>query len=163
MAGSFEEIIRAIPNQPGTYTLCLSVDRIQRVQIGQLGEFTFPPGNYFYSGSAWGPGGLRARLKHHLCQTVKPHWHIDTLRNIAQIKTIWYTTSPQRLECVWNRVVASLPGACIVARGVGASDCHNRCPAHLVAFSSLSSLAGIDDCLSLASGDWVVSKMNKIE
>lgn len=38
------------------------------------------PGLYAYVGSAWGPGGLFARVRRHLTKGFsKPRWHVDYL------------------------------------------------------------------------------------
>ena len=55
-----------IPARPGTYALLLSATRRQRITIGRLGALALQPGCYVYTGSARGPGGLRARLRHHV-------------------------------------------------------------------------------------------------
>ena len=85
---------------------------------------------YLYAGSAFGPGGLAARLKHHLDVAKRPHWHIDHLRSVADVTRVWTTTDPRRLECTFARAARALRGARGV-EGFGASDC--RCASHLVA------------------------------
>ncbi len=62
------------------------------ITVGKFGELVFPAGDYMYLGSAMGPGGLFARLSHHLRVASKPHWHIDWLRQYAALPEIWYTT-----------------------------------------------------------------------
>jgi len=68
---------------PGTYALILHLSKkLERIEIGKLGRFAFDAGFYVYVGSAFGPGGLKARLQRHL-RTDKPlHWHIDLLSAI---------------------------------------------------------------------------------
>ena len=55
-----------LSRNPGTYALGLRLDAHSTCRIGALGEYTLQPGNYIYVGSAWGPGGLAARLSRHL-------------------------------------------------------------------------------------------------
>ena len=53
----------------GTYVLIVSVAQMKRLEIGRLGTFDIVPGFYAYVGSAFGAGGLRARIGHHLEST----------------------------------------------------------------------------------------------
>lgn len=86
------------------------------------------PGIYVYCGSAFGPGGIRARVERHLRTDKKPHWHIDRLS--ARATCIDVKTYPVGRECdlvaalISERAVAPVPG-------FGSSDCRN-CAAHLV-------------------------------
>jgi hypothetical protein len=82
-------------------------------------------------GSALGPGGLAARIAHHVRPVAKPHWHIDRLRRAAQVVAVWYTVGNTHLECLWAAALAGQAGAGRPIRGFGASDC--RCPGHLIA------------------------------
>jgi Uri superfamily endonuclease len=66
-----------LPEEKGTYILIASATRVQRVEIGALGEFEIVPGFYAYVGSAFGSGGLAARIGHYLETTAEPHWHVD--------------------------------------------------------------------------------------
>ena len=60
------------------------------LRIGALGVKVFPRGNYLYIGSAFGPGGIKARLRHHLFSTAAPRWHIDYLKACGNIAEIWF-------------------------------------------------------------------------
>lgn len=118
----------SIPSAHGTYALVLHMSRSRRIRIGRLGTFSFPAGHYLYVGSAFGPGGLRARIAHHMKRATHPHWHIDYLRQAADVVDVWYTAG-KRLECAWARRLSK--GACVYTpvAGFGSSDC--ECPAHL--------------------------------
>jgi Uri superfamily endonuclease len=50
---------------PGTYALVLSSSSDRRIRIGKFGLLHIRPGFYIYVGSAFGPGGLGARIAHH--------------------------------------------------------------------------------------------------
>jgi len=128
-------------NKPGTYALVLACQKTGRVRIGRLGVLALPPGFYVYVGSAFGPGGLRARLGRHLNHAGAPRWHIDTLLPAAQLIGFWATTFPSRLECGWVATLAALPGASYPASGLGSSDCRHGCPAHLLAFTGFDQQA----------------------
>lgn len=120
------------PAHKGTYILVLRLGRFTRLRIGKLGVFDFPAGYYAYVGSAFGSGGLRGRLKHHLAPAKKPHWHIDYLRQGAVVLEVWYIASETRHEHRWSDVLCSMTGAVVPVPRFGASDC--RCAAHLARF-----------------------------
>lgn len=122
----------------GTYVLALWLDAPRGIQVGQLGEFEFPAGWYLYVGSAFGPGGLHARLARHRRRRSagkRVHWHLDYLRESTLWGGAWGCDSSQRLECSWAAMLRSLPQAEVVAAGFGASDCH--CLSHLVRVPAL--------------------------
>ena len=64
-----------LPEAKGTYVLIAFAGQMTRLEIGRLGTFAIVPGFYAYVGSAFGSGGLRARIGHHLESTAAPHWH----------------------------------------------------------------------------------------
>jgi len=72
-----------LPDEKGTYVLILHVAELKRMEIGRLGAFDIRPGFYAYVGSAFGAGGLRARLGRHIESVAAPHWHIDYLMAFA--------------------------------------------------------------------------------
>jgi Uri superfamily endonuclease len=51
-----------LPDERGTYILIASVLQMKRLKIGRLGTYDLLPDFYAYVGSAFGPGGLRARI-----------------------------------------------------------------------------------------------------
>jgi len=88
-----------------------------------------PAGLYCYVGSAWGPGGLAARVRRHLRGSAVRRWHIDYVRAWAAPVAVWLAPDA-RCECVWAAyLLESLRARAIVPR-CGASDC--RCAAHLL-------------------------------
>jgi Uri superfamily endonuclease len=124
----------------GTYILILQLIAPIGIKIGRLGTFDFQAGWYAYVGSAFGAGGLRGRLKHHLSAVNRPHWHVDYLRQNAVCKEIWYLASEITYEHDWAAALQSLPGAAIPAPGFGASDCH--CKTHLIFFRDYPDFEG---------------------
>ena len=133
----------ALPALSGAYWLALALPRPAHVRIGRLGEALFPRGYYIYTGSAHGPGGVRARLGRHLRGSPHRRWHIDFLRAVAAPFAWGWTTSPDPAtpwECRWAQALAAAPEAFIPLTGFGASDCRSGCPAHLVGFPSLAAL-----------------------
>ncbi|MGC9349547.1 MAG: GIY-YIG nuclease family protein [Anaerolineae bacterium] len=120
--------MRHLRAEPGTYGLGLTLAAPTHCTVGALGTWRFPAGHYIYVGSAWGPGGLRARVSRHLRGTGTTRWHIDYLRAYAQPAALWLAPDAH-LECVWAQHLAAHPDAQIIAPRFGASDC--RCPSHL--------------------------------
>ena len=104
----------------------------QRVEIGKLGQFNIRAGYYVYVGSAFGPGGIRARIAHHLKISERPRWHIDYLRPAMDPIEIWFTFDSRRREHLWAGLLAGHRNATIPVSRFGASDC--RCESHLTFF-----------------------------
>lgn len=113
----------------GTYVLILYLPLDNHMVIGRLGSFSFPSGYYLYVGSAFGSGGLAARLRHHIKPIKRAHWHIDYLHMHARLREIWYAAHTEHRECEWASILASMPGLSTPVARFGASDC--RCPSHL--------------------------------
>jgi Uri superfamily endonuclease len=121
----------ALPDAKGTYVLSCSVGQMKRLEIGRLGAFDLVPGYYAYVGSAFGAGGLRARLGHHLESAAEPRWHIDYLLRVAQPVEIWYTTADQKLEHQWADLLDKAPQFRIPIPRFGSSDYHRSRSSHL--------------------------------
>lgn len=109
-------------SETGNYVLLLHLPADETLTIGKLGTFDFPAGWYTYVGSAFGPGGLAGRLKHHLRPTGRPHWHIDYLRQAAQLHEIWVSPGLASYEREWADLLLAIPGATVLIEGFGASD-----------------------------------------
>lgn len=131
-----------LPSLAGTYALHLNLPAAVTLKIGKMGVFSFPRGDYVYLGSAFGPGGLRARLGRHLRGRGKLHWHIDCLRAVASIVGFHFaqhrrdsTHAGLPLECRWSQAISTLGGSRFLVPGFGASDCRGGCSAHLVALA----------------------------
>ena len=123
---------------PGTYALILTLEAPTELQIGCLGRIKFGSPFYLYFGSAFGPGGLEARIKHHLQPARHAHWHIDYLRQEAEVLGAWYSSDRARLECIWAKMALTHRGVSLVPR-FGSSDC--RCESHLLAVNKRPSLS----------------------
>ena len=112
----------------GTYVLVLRSDSGRQTQIGKWGMLDIRPGYYLYVGSAFGPGGLPARVARHCRQEKSRRWHVDYLREFAMPESVWYSYGPDRYEHEWATALAKMDGMNPV-KGFGCSDC--RCGAHL--------------------------------
>ena len=121
-----------IPDERGTYALLLQPTCRQSVAVGHLGILDVHPGTYVYVGSAFGQGGLRARVMRHVSTAKRKRWHIDYLLDLAKPIEIWHTVGTEKQEHAWAKAIARMPGASVPMRGFGASDC--RCESHLVYF-----------------------------
>jgi len=123
--------------QPGTYALILFSSTSSNFEIGKLGTMQVCRGNYVYVGSAFGPGGLAARIAHHTRIAPHPHWHIDYLKQFIQLQSVWFTYDRIAREHQWAALLAAMRGAAIPVPKFGASDC--KCTSHLVYFQKLPS------------------------
>ena len=108
----------------GVYLLLLQLDESQQISIGRWGDRHFTRGFYAYVGSAF--NGLEARIKRHLSQNKKHHWHIDYLLDRACIYEVALVPTQERLECTLAR---ALRKNLLCIRRFGSSDC--QCPGHL--------------------------------
>lgn len=113
---------------PGTYALVLRNRHRASIQVGRWGHLAIQPGYYIYIGSAFGPGGVRARVSRH-CRAAKTrYWHIDYLRECTAPIAVWCSYHPTRLEHRWARGL-EIAGSTMPVAGFGCTDC--RCAAHL--------------------------------
>lgn len=144
-----------IPKKPGIYALHLNLANLERLRIGKLGVFTFPPGDYIYVGSAMGPGGLQGRVGRHFRRSKKVHWHIDWLAEVASLIGCLYAITDKRMECHWSQILVDCQDVFIPARGFGASDCRNRtisCTTHLVMLKTGANVNSLREILTSRSG-----------
>lgn len=118
-----------LPSNPGIYLLHLQCSLPAVIEAGKLGRLKLEPGTYLYVGSARGPGGLRARLNHHLRPAEHPHWHLDYLRRHCPVSRIWYSTAVGAEECHWATAAQQIRSSQSPFHGFGSSDC--QCPTHL--------------------------------
>lgn len=136
-----------VPAAGGSYLLLLRLDQPTRLEVGRLGAFNFPAGTYAYTGSAFGPGGLAARLGRHWKGSPRPRWHIDALRAAARPVGYLFAPGERGLECRWSRALAK--HGRVVVPGFGSSDCRSGCPAHLVYFEDAIGITELREILKL--------------
>jgi Uri superfamily endonuclease len=115
----------------GSYILVFHLARpLIDVVIGKLGRLDFAAGYYLYIGSAFGSGGLPARLTYHQRRhKAHPHWHIDYLRPFLSLSESWTVSGPTRLECSLCRLFAANPELQRPVAGFGSRD--TGCASHL--------------------------------
>ncbi len=132
-------------SRPGTYAILFRSARTGRVIVGRWGELLVERGYYVYVGSAFGPGGLAARVQRHCRQTKTVHWHIDYLRAWLDPIRVWYSYDARRLEHRWAKTINIFDNANTVS-GFGSSDC--KCPGHLFHTDRLRNFLRLDAALS---------------
>jgi Uri superfamily endonuclease len=120
-----------LPDDKGTYVLIAQVSQLKRLEIGSLGQFDIVPGFYAYIGSAFGSGGLRGRLGHHLESIAEPHWHIDYLLQVATPIEVWFTTADRKLEHQWAELLEKSSNFRMPIPRFGSSDYHRSRTSHL--------------------------------
>jgi Uri superfamily endonuclease len=113
---------------PGTYALILQCKITDKIQIGRWKAIDIEPGYYVYVGSAFGPGGIKARVSRHCKKTKPKRWHIDYLREYVDLIEVWCSHAPERLEHQWAQIFQGMKGMTPV-KGFGCSDC--KCYSHL--------------------------------
>jgi Uri superfamily endonuclease len=117
-------------NHSGTYALILSASQKKQITVGKLGTLQLKPGFHIYVGSAFGPGGLKARIAHHCKRPSRPHWHLDYLGGRLDLVEVWYTFDPVRREHQWAKTISTTRGVSVPLTGFGSSDCD--CLSHLL-------------------------------
>jgi Uri superfamily endonuclease len=115
-------------SEPGTYALILQSASKARVQIGRWRQIGLELGYYIYVGSAFGPGGVRARVLRHCCEAKVKHWHIDYLREHVTPLAAWANYGTERLEHHWAQIFFNMREMTPI-QGFGCSDC--KCYSHL--------------------------------
>lgn len=140
----------SFPVAPGAYLLLVELAAPLALGIPRLGAATLAPGRYAYGGSAYGPGGLRARLGHHLRRDKAPRWHVDRLTAAGRV--IGVCAVPGGRECALVRDLLKLPGTSVPVPGFGSSDCRS-CPAHLVMLPEGFDLGNLPGPVSPRRGD----------
>ena len=127
-----------LTTEPGAYLLIIDLDAKLSLDVPKGASATLPPGRYGYCGSAYGPGGIRARVARHLKPVKTMRWHIDRLTASGRVVAV--QAEPGGDECAVMDSLRALPGVAIPISGFGSSDCR-RCPAHLASLPPNFSLS----------------------
>lgn len=122
--------LNMLKNLPGTYAVILLSRVDSDVNIGTRLRLSVQPGYYIYVGSAFGPGGVASRIKHHISAVKRPHWHLDYLRQFADVIEVWFTYDTLKRECQWASLISSIGVLYSPIKGFGATDC--TCSTHLM-------------------------------
>ena len=117
---------RPAPNVGGAYALVLRLEREISLRHART---ILEKGVYVYAGSAYGPGGLAARLARHLGAPRSIHWHIDQLTGVAGAKLGF--PAPGGSECAIVQRLLETGEFDQPVRKFGATDCP-ACLSHLL-------------------------------
>lgn len=123
-----EEVLRRENRDAGDYMVVLNVRGDADIDIGARGTMHFPQGYYVYVGSA--KKNLAARLARHQRKRKQKHWHIDYLRQKADIVAVIPIRTADDLEHELAFAVSQAAEWRI--DGFGCTDC--ACPSHLYGF-----------------------------
>jgi len=115
-------------SKQGTYAIAFKNDCTENAQIGRWNQIKIIPGYYIYIGSAFGKGGVRARVLRHFRRNKPNHWHIDYLRKYMNPVQVWYTNDSKHLEHKWALSLTKMKMMHAI-KGFGCSDC--SCFSHL--------------------------------
>ncbi|MBD3224612.1 MAG: DUF123 domain-containing protein [Caldithrix sp.] len=107
-----------------SYQLFLEVNKDLSIFIGALGFVQIPAGSYVYTGSA--RRNIDERIKRHLNNNKKLHWHIDYLLTNPHVHISTILKSELE-ECALNQQVEGI----IITDRFGAGDCIKNCKSHL--------------------------------
>ena len=145
---------RQLRPDTGTYALAYQCKTIRLVRIGKLGALNLRQGYYLYVGSAFGPGGIKARIGYHLGESPSPHWHVDYLKPHCDLLELWVSYSNTKREQAWVDTLSKSENASIPLTGFGASD--TSAASHLFYFKSQPqiSILGEDKTLFSISLEW---------
>lgn len=114
----------------GCYCLIIRLNKKSTIKIGKkLGNIEFKKGYYVYVGSAM--NSLEARIKRHLSDEKKLHWHIDYFLKESEIEKVIYNISSKKIECELSQFIASKTYG---IQDFGCSDCD--CESHLYYFKT---------------------------
>ncbi|MFO7881382.1 MAG: GIY-YIG nuclease family protein [Kosmotogaceae bacterium] len=100
----------------GSYLLFIKVSR--RIEVSsKKSDWTIEPGLYIYVGSAMST--LTGRIKRHLTEKKKKHWHIDFLTSRSEIFLILLLPSETKVEKDISQFVSKFG---IPIKGFGSTD-----------------------------------------
>ncbi len=118
-----------LTEKKGAYLLFIELAVPLQLALPMRPPTTLPPGRYAYAGSAYGPGGLRARIARHLRKDKTQRWHIDRLTAAGDVIAVQVEVGGS--ECALFEDLRARAGASVPVPRFGSSDCR-RCPAHLL-------------------------------
>lgn len=130
-----------LPAVGGAYALAISLSRHLKDLGPAQASGDLVADTYLYVGSAYGPGGIRARVRRHARADKPIHWHVDRLTRAGRI--VGVLALPGAEECdIVERARAAHPASAPIP-GFGSSDCR-RCDAHLLRWSAGHDLAKLE-------------------
>ena len=142
------------PTEGGAYVAALRLAAPIEVRLGRAAPIDLPAGRYLYCGSAYGPGGLRARLGRHFRRDKSIRGHVDQLTTAGAVLGAWAIVDGDECELVRRLGFLLAPIA-----GFGASDCPS-CRSHLLRWPQRMSRATIAAALAPRAEDalWLTAQ-----
>jgi Uri superfamily endonuclease len=127
------------PSPKGTYIFLSYLDSASDIQMNKKGRTChFSVGWYAYVGSAFGPGGLKARLNRHYAGSGKAHWNIDFFRRgVRPCRQAWVSYEQCKLESLWAAVLQRMPGVSVPVVNFGNADARGEPVSHGIATTHL--------------------------
>ena len=113
----------------GVYILVFRVSKDLTVAVGSLGDIHLLKGLYSYIGSARGPGGIGARISHHIRKGKRrPWWHIDYITTLPEVLPIYvvYAETREDVEPLLAQQMGSAPCWRGAVEGFGSTDRGSR-------------------------------------
>ena len=138
-------------SEPGTYALIFRSRSTAKTQVGRWGKLELEPGYYVYVGSAFGPGGVRARVSRHCRRTKPKRWHIDYLRMYLRPIEAWYSHEPNHFEHEWAGLLSATRGLSSI-KAFGCSDCH--CYSHFFSSTTAPNFALFSNTVDSKIESW---------
>lgn len=122
------DAVGELPPEAGAYVLLIDLARPLSLDLPAFRGTEVAPGLYGYCGSAYGPGGIRARVSRHLRDDKAIRWHVDHLTTAGRVAQIGIRVGGHECDLVG---VLLARGGMAVLPGFGSTDCR-LCPAHLL-------------------------------
>ncbi len=126
-----EEIFKTkdFPSLGGAYLLLIDLKKPLTLPQKKFCQKPLEPGFYLYAGSAYGPGGIKARVSRHIKKRKAKRWHIDYITTQATVTEA--LVIPQANECAFISQLLENPQIFVPLKGMGSSDCKS-CPSHFL-------------------------------
>ncbi|PIJ61940.1 endonuclease [Mesotoga sp. H07.pep.5.3] len=131
MAGLLSYNIYIMDYNKGDYIVLLFLREAAEVSSSKK-KWHLESGYYLYVGSAM--NSLTERVKRHLLEEKKKHWHIDFLREKAEVLAVLLLPTKTSKEEELSNLISNY---CIAVPGFGASDCKTDSNLYRVGFGCI--------------------------
>ena len=122
------ENLNRLPDEKGAYLLVVHLHDAITLAPGRLSGKNLGAGWYVYAGSAYGPGGIRARVSRHFKTQKSLRWHVDYL---THGNNVYALALPKQRECDLVSWLLDTKLFATAIRNFGNSDCRT-CESHLL-------------------------------
>ncbi|MBE9554023.1 MAG: GIY-YIG nuclease family protein [Proteobacteria bacterium] len=125
-----------LPGEPGAYVLLIRLDSELTLDMPSFRGKSLMPGLYAYCGSAYGPGGIRARVSRHLRGGKPLRWHVDRLTAAGRVEQVGILVAGRECDLATELLAT---GGLQALPGFGSSDCRT-CAGHLLHLPKVETL-----------------------